>query len=480
VLSYTYWWQGKDILTKKLQVVLLSADEHKYCLGVMKAIKGNFEELETASNVTWKTGKVVRATKVHFINDKINYIHAPIKIVIDLRATTITGLLSAPVNFPSGASPPAPVADVVELKLQLKERRLFDVLGYASVSEIRYGMVAGGTKAIVDVEVVDGSETAAGKTATCKFTIFIPTSSTTVCPQTLTDLKSSSSKPLAFFALSAGLDDNSELKIYASNDFYWTVAQGAKTTQLLSRPELQNLEADAKESLTAMSSWEPNVRRDFLAEACPQSAVALINTYVGGNSQVAHDVVHQLNFVEVEAPQMGTNVWTHDKKRIWLAKVRINDLTGCCEVAMREKAALQLAGLDPEDEQSPKKFEEMMELGHVQFPLLCSVRINVVARVNKDSSNSQVDGQGEINKVIVEAVEQDLAASPNRAYLELLAFVNQCPHEAEGIVPARLDAIKSTSHYPLQIDFGDIIRPCSKALVLIEITERTQSEKNRR
>jgi hypothetical protein len=193
--------------------------------------------------------------------------------------------------------------------------------------------------------------------------------------------------------------------------------------------------------------------------------------------KVAHDVVHQLNFVEVEAPQMGTNVWTQDKKRIWLANVRINDLTGSCVVAMREKAVLQLAGLDPEDEQAPKKFAEMMELGHVQFPLLCSIRINVVARVNKDSSLSQGDGQGEINKVIVEAVEQDLAASPNSAYLELLAFVNQCPHEAEGIVPARLDAIKSTSHYPLQIDFGDIIRPCTKALVLIEITERTQSEK---
>ena len=72
VLSYTYWWQGKDILPKKLQVVFLSADERKYCLGVMKAIKGNFEELDTASNVTWKTGKVVRVCKVHFINDKIN------------------------------------------------------------------------------------------------------------------------------------------------------------------------------------------------------------------------------------------------------------------------------------------------------------------------------------------------------------------------------------------------------------------------
>ena len=267
------------------------------------------------------------------------------------------------------------------------------------------------------------------------------------------------------------------MKIYASNEFHWTVAKGSKAEQLLSKPELQSLAADAKESLTAMSTWVPNSRRDFLAEPCPQSAVALINTYDGSNSQVANDIVHQLNFVEVEPPPMGTNVWTQDKSRIWLSRVRIHDLTASGDVAMREKAALQLAGLDPDDAGARIKFEELVSHGHLQFPLLCSVRINTIPRGNNASSDSQSDGQAEVNKVIVEATEQNMAASPNKAYLDLLAFIQQCPSEAEGILPARLNAIARTSHYPLQIDFCGNTRPCSKALVLVEVTERTHTEK---
>ena len=477
IISYSYQYSDKLVETKKLQVALLSADEHKYCPGVMKPIRNNFKELENAMADKWKPGTIIRATKINIMNDKSNYIHTPVKIVIDLRQTTISKLLVAPVSLPESASPPAPVADVVQFKYQKKERRLFDVLGYASVSTVRYGMVAGETKAIVDVEVVDGSETAAGKPASCKFTIFIPTPSSSTCPQTLTDLASSSSKPLAFFALSACLDDNNELKIYAPKEFYWTVAQGAKTQELLSKPELQFLAFDAKECLTAVSTWEPNSRRDFLADSCPQSAVALINTYAGGNSKVANDIVHQLNFVEVEAPPMGTNVWTQDKNRIWLSRVRINDLTGSGDVAMREKAALQLAGLDHEDPQAKTKFEQMLSLGHLQFPLLCSIRINTIPRANGESTSSQPDDQGEVNKVIVEAAEQDMASRPNKAFLELLKFIKQCPSDAEGIVPARLNGIQSTSHYPMQIDYGGETRPCSKALVMVQVSERTLTEK---
>jgi hypothetical protein len=131
-----------------------------------------------------------------------------------------------------------------------------------------------------------------------------------------------------------------------------TVAQGVKTEQLLSTPELQNLEADAKETFTAMSSWEPNARRDFFAESCPQSAVA---------GAVANDVVHQLNSDEEEAPPMRTYVRAQDKKRIInRRRYRGNgvDLTGSAYVAMREEAALQLAGLDPDDAQSPNKFKK--------------------------------------------------------------------------------------------------------------------------
>ena len=477
VVSYSYPWGGSTVATKKLQVVFLSADEHKYCLGVMKAIKSNFQELENAMKNAWKPGTIVRATKVGLHNDKTNFVHTSIKSVIDLRQTTFSTLLTAPANFPAAASPPAPVADVVQFKLQKKEKRFFDVLGYASVSEVRYAIVAGQLKAIADVEIVDGSVTAAGKTATCNFTMFIPTPSNTECPQILKDLKSSISKPLAFFALAASGEDNGELKIFSSSEFSWKVAHGTKAEQLVSKPELQSLAADAKESLTAVSTWVPNSRRDFLLELCPQSAVALINTYAGSNSQVAKDIVHQLNFVEVEPPAMGMNVWTQNKERIWLKSVRIHDLTGSADVGMREKAALQLAGLDPDDAESRIKFEKLVSLGHLQFPLLCSVRINTILRSSNESSGSQSDDHAEVNKVIVEATEQDMAATPNKAYLDLVPFIQHCPNEAEGIIPACLNSITSASHYPLQIDYCGNTRPCSKALVLVEVTERTHAEK---
>jgi hypothetical protein len=119
------------------------------------------------------------------------------------------------------------------------------------------------------------------------------------------------------------------------------VVQGVKTEQLLSTPELLNLDVDAKETSTAMSSWEPNARRDFLAESCLQSAVAVA---------VANDVVHQLNSDEEEAPPMRTDVRVEEKKRSFnRRRNRGNglDLTWTGYVAMPKEASFQLAGLDP-------------------------------------------------------------------------------------------------------------------------------------
>ena len=133
------------------------------------------------------------------------------------------------------------------------------------------------------------------------------------------------------------------------------VVQGVKTEQLLSTPELLNLDVDAKETSTAMSSWEPNARRDLLVESCLQSAVAVA---------VANDVVHQLNSDEEEAPPMRTDVRAQEKKRsINRRRFRVNgpDLARSAYVAMREEAALQLAGLDPDDAQPPTKFRKVYD-----------------------------------------------------------------------------------------------------------------------
>jgi hypothetical protein len=124
---------------------------------------------------------------------------------------------------------------------------------------------------------------------------------------------------------------------------------------LLSTPELHHLEAVAKETFTALSSWEPNARHDFLSESCLQSAVAVA---------VANDIVHQLNSDEEEAPPMRTDVRAQEKKRSTnRRRFRVNgpDLTRSAYVAMSEEAALQLAGLDPHDAQPPTKFRKVYD-----------------------------------------------------------------------------------------------------------------------
>ena len=62
-----------------------------------------------------------------------------------------------------------------------------------------------------------------------------------------------------------------------------------------------------------------------------------------------------LNYVKMEPPFMGEKVLTDAGGRIWLPKVRIPDVSGSTVAGMRQKAALDLAGLDPDASDSNEK-----------------------------------------------------------------------------------------------------------------------------
>ena len=46
IVDYTYLWQGKQIPTQKLQVLLQSHKPEEYCLGVAKLQKKHHKELQ--------------------------------------------------------------------------------------------------------------------------------------------------------------------------------------------------------------------------------------------------------------------------------------------------------------------------------------------------------------------------------------------------------------------------------------------------
>ena len=83
------------------------------------------------------------------------------------------------------------------------------------------------------------------------------------------------------------------------------------------------------------------------------TTVVLLGPFVcPGNVIAASGRCFQLNYVKVEPPFMGEKVLTDAGDRIWLPKVRIRDFSGSTVVGMPQKAALDLAGLDPDTSNS--------------------------------------------------------------------------------------------------------------------------------
>ena len=138
IVEYTYQCQGKPITNRKLQVVLVSTNPEEYCIGILKARNQNFEELDKALQERWKPDSVWKMTKVAFTDDKPAYIHAPFKMAIDIRGTTWTFCLTEPHPMPSTPSPPAPIKDLVAIKVQRRQSQRFDVTGLLSMSAVRY------------------------------------------------------------------------------------------------------------------------------------------------------------------------------------------------------------------------------------------------------------------------------------------------------------------------------------------------------
>ena len=70
----------------------------------------------------------------------------------------------------------------------------------------------------------------------------------------------------------------------------------------------------------------------------------------GGDADPAEeDTVFQLNHCHVEVPGPGESIVTKDKERVWF-QARLMDMTGSVQIAVREKAALALAGLATKEE----------------------------------------------------------------------------------------------------------------------------------
>ena len=133
IVDYTYSWQGNQVPTQKLQIVLQSKIAEQCCLGVAKLQKKDQNELKLIAN-RWQIGTIWKISNVTLLKEKSAYIHTPCRIVIDLRKTTAKALLQS-TCFPQALVPTTTIAEI----LQLQQMQRFDLMAIpAKIIDVRH------------------------------------------------------------------------------------------------------------------------------------------------------------------------------------------------------------------------------------------------------------------------------------------------------------------------------------------------------
>jgi len=142
--------------------------------------------------------------------------------------------------------------------------------------------------------------------------------------------------------------------------------------------------------------------------------------------------------------------------------VRLTDATGGVTVAVREKAALKLAGLEQRED-----FTAGFKDDDITFFVLSSVRIHVYTK------NGEPDAQ--LSAVVVEAEEQNFSDLPNEAAVEVGGFLRMLPMPADAMLPASLADVFLSPHAGLAV--GAEARSCQFVLALVASGEKSRFQK---
>ena len=448
--DYTYQWGGKDVATSKFECTLVSQDGTQYCLGSAKKKKGDVQELKNLQ-ATFKNGTVWKFSKVQLVDMKREYVSASCKVVIDLRASKRTAVLSAP-SMPSAPSPSKDISTIT----QLTGFQQCDFMGIVKAfGVVRENMTTSlGARDIVDISVVDGSSDAAG-VSQLDFAMFFP--STESGRDELAQLRSSfdDKKPVAFFNMTCRPEEG-KVVVKCGRDFYWMVASGAKAERLAAEAAtLFALDGDAVQVVT--KSWEPSyAARDFLAEEATHTNCALLASVLEQTGWNISTSLVQINHAYVHLPGPGSSITTNCGSRLWFAVSIADSHYSGLNVYIREKAALQLARLPPD---AKDQFVTQHEAGDLSFPVFSSLRIKLEP------------GESGMSAVVVEAEEQDMHKMPTAAALEWDSLMKLLASPGDVFLPTTFAQIKDSPHAGMVV--GESNLPCSAVLVLAAATEKS-------
>jgi len=417
-------------------------------------------------------------------NIKQEFLHTPLKLVIDLTATKFDPILQA--SSGDGAHLAAePVMTTAQCRA-LRSPQRFDLTALIDgISDARPG---GANREVRDVMLVDGSkERSSDKLVEVKFSYFInttPNKSEAEFLDLVTKVNGTN-RAISLFAIQ-GKPTGDGYVFSPSKDFFVFEASGSKANDLTSIHQQVALVPKC-ERVTLQSSFTPHERRDWTQEQGIQVfSLHLKDLLRPTNIPEIDDnpTLWQLNWTEVAWPAFRSDpITTKDGDRLWF-QTSVRDLAGVQnDVWMNENSALQLSRAN-----NKEQFIQAWQDGDQLFPIMAAVKI---LRSSKPSSHGDAhpvasakskDDSAYVNYVIVEASDQPLDEAPTKATLPLVEMLKEPSHDPNSIVPAGLDQIAASPTYAFEVSYNvpgisePIVVPCQKVLALIRSQTKSSLE----
>ena len=478
--DYTYRRNGTETAGKRLELLFASPDEAAYVSGRMVMWKQNHQEI-TAAAARFQKGLHFEMSLVVLLQkEQPEYIHTPLKTVIDVRQTTFKPILQ-------GQYAPFPVAPSTTLKdiLQLGDgRQRFDLTTLVRLDgPVRSVTTQQGPRMAQDLRLRDGSVLDNGEQALVTTTFFAASDAA------MQDFlgKVSDEQPLTFFALDVTINAAQVKVAPAFQGFHVEIAEGSRA--VAQREKAQTIWAAEAVALT--QPWQPAGAADYTDKKGFLSFCALLDDLALAAQ------VFQLNHVHLPYPPENHH---YEKRLFW--STRIRDCTGSLDVAIRHKAVCSLADIDIEATQAAtEEFDAQFGAETLSWPLLSSVKLLVTLRGSGAPGESQATetfaepSSKRLRFLVVEAKEQDLSQMPlvSPSLTKTLQELTCVSVSGDALLFANLSQLRSNSFGVFQVEYEAVAArlqssaatetsekrrrmACTKALVVVVSKERSAQQ----
>ena len=466
IVDYTYPWQGNQVPTQKLQIILQSKIAEQYCLGVAKLQKKDKNELKAIA-ARWQIGTTWRFKSLTLLNEKSAYIHTPCRIAIDLRKAQAQALLQS-TAFPQAPAPTATIANILELQ----QMQRFDLMAIAA--KILDERKSGTGITIADVRLVDGSkQETATEYASLPLTLFFKDAAE------LTTFKNCVGKtPLLFMCLTGGSKDGKVSVATIKNQSWWQEAAGPRSLAMAAEAAELCGDNAALRDVAALPIFTAAAAVDYISPMATLTACQVVDPTCATPGSLLGDAtehLYQLSHVYVTPPTKEANIKTKDNRLF--GRFDVWDQTKKITLAFRCKAMLQLASLE---ESQTAEYEQLLATNELRHPLLASVRLHLQSKPQKPESEanatepSQTQSDNVLSAVVVEAAPCTFTDIPNDSVEAIHGLLAGTAQTSDRLAVVPLDKLRPSPFYNMLADG----KPVEKALTLLHFTQRSNGKQH--